>query len=56
MLIKVQGAEPAFWGCEKVSRVTVYRPAIISWYAFNYLHVDVILLDLGILHAWDDIR
>lgn len=56
MLIKVQGAEPAFWGSKKVCGVTVDRPAIISRYTFNYLHVDVIRMDLGILNAWDDAR
>ena len=55
--MKVQGAEPAFWRREKVRGVTVDRPAIVCWYAFNYLLVDVVrLADLGILEAWDDAR
>jgi len=50
--MKVQGAEPAFRGCEKVRRVTVDRPTIVCWYAFYYLFVDVVgLVDLGILKA-----
>jgi hypothetical protein len=50
--MKVQGAEPAFRGREKVRRVTVDRPTIVCWYAFNYLLVDVVrLVDLGILET-----